>query len=886
MELLKGVLDEMDQGVLVLDEDQRPVYWNARLNEIFRLTTPPPQKASQDKIAERIRRHLPDSTLLSKTIPASPKEPNPQEGWTTLTDGRKVKWMLSSLKSNGPRPLNIFKFEEAQADRKNQNEASAFKQVAENLGVGIWLRDQDDLVYTNPAIRKIFGVEDDQTPSLELFSSRMHPEDRQQVSDSFHSQDFRNKGMQKEIFRIITPGGERKWIESRVFPVYGENGEMIRIAGIDRDITRERETFIKLEETNETLQKIIQSSPDSIVITDLEGNITYCNKETAILFECQSKEELTGKNVFGLVFEEDRNLTHQHMLKVLEKGTVKNLGYRIRTYTNRLIHIEASVSTLNDSNGHPTSFIAISKDVHQRKKAERLLRENERKFRNIFNNANDALILITPHGYHLDNNQKALELTGYSQEEIEKLDITDVLVPERQENAQKIFNRLQKGERLDSSETEFLSKDRRRIPVELSVSPVYDHQGNINAFLSVVRDIRERKSFEQKLIKAKQRAEESDRLKSAFLANMSHEIRTPMNGIVGFTNLLKRNNLNESKKKRFIDIINNSALQLLGIINDIIDISKLETGQQKIQEETFNINQMMREIHTLYQEQARNKNLQLRLHNGLTDATSDITTDRIKLQQILYNLINNALKFTTKGKISLGYESRDRKLCFYVADTGPGIPEDMKEKIFERFMQVLGSDTQFKGGTGLGLSISKGLVELLGGEISVRSKVGEGTTFYFNIPHTGSRKEDSHKENLSLDPAGEEEASKTILLVEDNPDHALYMKEIIKKLSIPGHHFRIIHLTHGHEAIRFCNNREVDMVLMDLGLPDINGATAIQSILKYKPELPVIAQSAYMNAGGREQMLEAGFTDYIPKPLSPNRVKRTITRVLCQNQRQ
>jgi signal transduction histidine kinase len=288
--------------------------------------------------------------------------------------------------------------------------------------------------------------------------------------------------------------------------------------------------------------------------------------------------------------------------------------------------------------------------------------------------------------------------------------------------------------------------------VELTAAPLRNNAGEVIAILSIVRDIRERKNFEQQLIEAKQKAEESDRLKSAFLANMSHEIRTPMNGIVGFSNILKRQELSKTKRDRFINIINNSAEQLLNIINDIIDISKLETGQQKILQEEFELNEMLKETHTLFRSQAKEKDLKLILHQGLPSDQSRIQTDKTKLQQILHNLIGNALKFTQRGRVEFGYEKDTTQLHFYVRDTGKGIPEEMHGKIFERFMQVYDQESVALGGTGLGLSICKGLVELLGGSIDVQSEPGAGTMFQFDIPYqtaTSSKSPDSNAGTLA-----------------------------------------------------------------------------------------------------------------------------------------
>jgi PAS domain S-box-containing protein len=489
------------------------------------------------------------------------------------------------------------------------------------------------------------------------------------------------------------------------------------------------------ENSNEKLKKIIQSSPDSIVITDLDGNITYFNHETVRMYECEESErQLYKTNVFNLVYEPDRERTLEYMMLVLQQGTVKNIEYRIRSCRDNLIDVEASVSTIDDCKGNPTAFIAISKDVSERNHTRRLLRESEKKFRDIFNHAHDAMFLIDSQGYHLDSNQGAMELTGYSREELSRFHFTDLVAEAFLEKSYKVFNALLNGEEGGTFENEIFDKQGRGIPVELTVTPIQDNQGNLASILVIIRNIYERKNFEQQLILAKQKAEESDQLKSAFLANMSHEIRTPMNGIIGFSGMLLRDNISEKKKKHFVNIINNSANQLLGIINDIIDISKLETGQQKVNAETFNLNHLIRETYSVFAPTAGDKELRFHYHTPLQDDSSYVHTDRVKLQQIINNLLNNAFKFTTEGKVEFGYEPMPDGIKFFVSDTGQGIPEEMQEKIFERFMQVPDPSGGSNGGTGLGLSISRGLAELLGGSIAINSKMDQGTAFYIELP--------------------------------------------------------------------------------------------------------------------------------------------------------
>jgi len=267
-----------------------------------------------------------------------------------------------------------------------------------------------------------------------------------------------------------------------------------------------------------------------------------------------------------------------------------------------------------------------------------------------------------------------------------------------------------------------------------SISPIIDEQGNITNFVSIAEDITEKKKNEDELIKAKEKAEESDRLKSAFLANISHEIRTPMNGILGFAELLKEPGLDIENQMEFLGIIVQSGQRMLNIINDLIDISKIAAGATNLRIQKTNINDILQEIHLFFLPEVNKKNIHFDYHCALPGEDCYMLTDGTKLNQILTNLIKNAIKFTQKGSITFGYTCKESKFEFYVSDTGSGIPADQLEVVFERFIQGTMSLTRNHEGAGLGLAISKAYVEMLGGSIRVDTELGKGSTFTFELP--------------------------------------------------------------------------------------------------------------------------------------------------------
>ncbi len=382
---------------------------------------------------------------------------------------------------------------------------------------------------------------------------------------------------------------------------------------------------------------------------------------------------------------------------------------------------------------------------------------------------------------------------------------------------------------------------------------------------------------EETLQEAKRKAEESDRLKSLFLSNMSHEIRTPMNAIVGFAEMLQDTDLNREQKNRFLEVIIKSGDNLLRLINDIIDISKIEAGQLKFDYSDCLVNEMISDLETYFkQELVRQKKQHLNLYVQLGHPESDfaLQTDCTRLKQILNNLIGNAVKFTDEGFIEFGYQIKSGSIEFFVRDSGIGIAADKQKLIFERFGQVQEAISRNLSGTGLGLTISKNLVEMLGGAIWVDSIPGEGSTFFFNLPlrlgarHVSKEKQETGEDaKLAFDLLG-----KNILIVEDVDTNYFYLSSLLQKMNC-----KIQRANNGLKAIEIAKkDKSIDLILMDIELPVLDGYKATQEIKKFRPELPIIAQTAFAMMGERERSREAGCNDYIAKPIRKEELISTL----------
>jgi len=400
----------------------------------------------------------------------------------------------------------------------------------------------------------------------------------------------------------------------------------------------------------------------------------------------------------------------------------------------------------------------------------------------------------------------------------------------------------------------------------------------ISAQISISID---RKKAEEDLINALERATESDRLKSIFLSTMSHELRTPLNAVIGFSGMMAESELSEEEIKNFANIVQISGENLLSIINDMFDIALIETDKVQVNKEKFSINKTLKDIYSIFMKNDKilDNSVNLIIKKELGEELDVINTDKTKFRQILINLIGNAFKFTHQGTIEFGYNVKTDNstsfLQFYVKDTGIGIPKDKQSIIFEWFRQVDGSFTRQYGGTGLGLFISKKLVELLGGKIWVESEEDKGSTFYFTLAFEPIVKITNIDTEKSKKPEYDWK-DKTILIVDDIPEIYKFFESILKETNA-----KLILVKNGKEAIStFKANKEIDLVLMDIQLPDINGYEVTKQIKKINKDIPVIAQTAYALHGDREKALEAGCDDYITKPIKAKKLLSLIDKYL------
>ncbi|MDA3853473.1 MAG: PAS domain S-box protein [Bacteroidales bacterium] len=452
--------------------------------------------------------------------------------------------------------------------------------------------------------------------------------------------------------------------------------------------------------------------------------------------------------------------------------------------------------------------------------------------------------------------------------------------PEDRDELEASFFEALKSRKLFKSEFRFNTNDGQEKYILAQGVAEYNEDKKIRTLIGTMIDITDRKTIEnrlkrqkdnylklnEELIISRKKAEDSEKLKTSFFSNMSHVIRTPLNGILSFSSLLMEPELSDEERLEYSQVIVDSGKRLLHIVNDILDISKLQSDNFKIMKSESKINRLLDTLYSLFSQEKKVQegDLKFTLHKPLDNDECIIYTDHNRLNQIITNLLSNAMKFTEKGHIDFGYRIAGDALNFYVEDSGIGVPEEMTEKIFEPFRQVEGHLVKEHGGTGLGLAISRKLTHLLGGEMTLESEEGKGSKFNFTLPYNRTKtKPIAVAPQISQKALRESIQDICLLIAEDDEINFLFYKSFL------GNRLTLLRAKNGKEAIDMVkNNPEIDAVLMDIKMPVMNGIEAIKIIKSFRPKLPIIAQTAYAMPEDKKMVIDAGGDDYISKPIN------------------
>lgn len=514
----------------------------------------------------------------------------------------------------------------------------------------------------------------------------------------------------------------------------------------------------------------------------------------------------------------------------------------------------------------------------QRNRAIQHAEDNQQRYRELADMLPQSVFETDSFGNYTYANKAWYNAFGYNSSELaEGLNLIETLISESQQE-----NILGK-EKIEYSNYIAIRKNGSRFPASVYTDNII-RNGKIAGRRGIIIDITDRINYIRTLQQETSKAKTSDELKSSFLANMSHEIRTPMNSIIGFSNLLASEQIPDSQKRDFTQYIRSSSELLLNLVDDIIDIAKIEAGELKIIKKDCELNALGQELLTTSKETCRRFNksgLDLIFTPDPVNPGVFMKTDPFRLRQIMVNLINNAIKFTEKGSVEFGYTIKDEtQVEFFVRDTGVGLSRDEIDMIFERFKRTRRSEEKNIVGTGLGLAISKNLVQLLGGEMWVNSVAGSGTTFLFTLPYLiptilpTERGGDLYRHETSYNWSG-----KTILIAEDDLYSSKFLRELLGKTGV-----EILHVPNGEMAVEvFRSNPDIDLVIMDIQMPEMDGLEATRLIKKMNLQIPVIAQTAFAMAGDKEKFQKAGCDEYVSKPVNTNQFMSMINHFLTKD---
>ena len=707
--------------------------------------------------------------------------------------------------------------------------------------------------------------------TTETVNKFVHPEDLI-VSDELLAKHIRGELAYYECeLRMKHKNGNWVWILDRgKVHIRDKDGRPLFISGTHQNITDRKETEQAFIDSEKNFHSIFDSSSGAIAIIDPDTTISMVNEEF-----CRrsgySKEEITGMSWTQLLPYNElyRFNDFQDRRRLNPDDGPDRYDFSFLNKYGEPKQVIGSFAILSNQ-----QMIASLVDITDRKIAEEKLKESLSLMKAILESINNGILVVSNQGAVLRTNEMFSKMWKVPANVVSSGDDNTLLnyVLEQLTDPEEFLNKVLELYKTPDAESDSLVHFKDGRVFDRISKPIYlvgEVRGRVWSFF----DITERKRAEKEIIDALDKAEESNRLKSTFLTNMSHEIRTPMNGILGFTELLSNPDLSSDDRQNFIEIIRISGARMLNTINNIIDISIIESGVLKVDKIETNINKQIEFIFQFFRQEVLNKGLSLEFRTGLPLEKAIIITDNEKVIGILTNLLKNAIKFTKSGSIEFGYECKGETLEFFIKDTGVGISPAQQQIIFERFRQGNESYNRDYEGSGLGLTISKSYVEIMGGQIWLESEVGKGTTFYFTIPFEPLAEEKYSAENNLTEIDNDMLRKKLkILIVDDDRVSRLLIAKMVGVISK-----EILYAGNGAEAIKFSSeNSDLDLIFMDLSLPEIDGYEATKRIRKFDSKIIIIAQTAYGFSEDRDKAIEAGCNEYISKPINKRLLHKLI----------
>lgn len=784
--------------------------------------------------------------------------------------------------------------------------------IFDSMSVGLEIYDQNGfLTEINHVKLELIGVKDKrEVLGLNLFETPLIPDEvKKQIEKGETVRFTANYDFSSTSYTFPTNLSEIRTFEITASSIRNEMGMITNYLLITQNITERmqwkrkyenlyNEALEAKEQLHEDKQKRLQNELKrhsmvlSISLDALNAYTWYYDIENDILtygdgFEKigRSPETVNTLDKFvNSLYPGDRERTLSELREVIENGESDfSIEYRVSLNNNDNYawrECRGVVETVVEEGISRRYLFGMDIDIGVHKSTELALLESENEMRQlirqndlVLNNINSGLAYIT-NDYVVQWENISLCSKSLSYEAYKKGELCYKTAHNRTTPCENCV--LQRARLSGQVETIQFCFDNKNV-IEVFATPVYNNLGEIEGVVIRVDNVTERQHMIGELQKARKKAEESDKLKSAFLANMSHEIRTPLNAIVGFSDLLTVTEDLEEKEE-YVNIINTNNELLLKLINDILDLSKIEAGSVELKYEEFDMAVYFNELAASMQARITNPNVRLISINPYP--TCMVKMDKSRFAQVLINYMTNAIKYTPEGYIEMGYEMAEEGIRIYVRDTGIGIQDEKKCKVFHRFEKL----DEFAQGTGLGLSICKAIIEVCGGSLGFESEYGKGSLFWAIMPFTDKCEDESslrkknaiNKEqvNKAIAKNGKKER-KIILVAEDIQSNFLLVSSLLKNK------FELLHAPNGRDAVEFVRTHPVDLVLMDMKMPIMDGRTATAEIRKFNPNIPIVALTAHAFDTDRVVALEVGCNDYLVKPINGAKLMQTLKEYGC-----
>lgn len=773
----------------------------------------------------------------------------------------------------------------AEEELRASEQRLSLAQQAGGVGIFDWDLVTGNIIWTSE-LEKIYGMSapTDAKERITSWLNCIHPEDRPWMLESLRQLLGSTHNEEQWDYRFIRPDGRERWISGRSLALRDLNNQPLRILVTNIDITERKRVEEALRESEKRYRGLIEDQTELICLFEADETITFVNDAGCRYFG-KMREEMIGHSFLPLIPEEDREFVKAKIATLSRENPVVTIEHRVLLSQGGVAWQEWKNRLIFDEYGQPARYQAVGRDITERKIAEKKLKESEEKYRHL---VEDSLMGIgISHGnLVVFANPALLRIYGYDNlEEFLKVPLLDLVAPQSRKD---IVHRMRKTSEEKSMPFELeytaLRKDGQTRVLRAYVSYI-TLEGEIYA-QTTFQDITEQKRAEEELRRtkdelelrvqertaelqnAKEAAEAAAEAKTSFLANMSHELRTPMNAVIGMASILGETDLSPEQKE-CIETISNSGRALLSVINDILDLSRIDRGKAELECQPFSLMVSVKEAIDLVVSFASIKGLTLS-YRSEGPIPEYMVGDASRIRQVLVNLLSNAVKFTDKGTVEVLVQAAKNanesyEIHLSVKDTGIGVSQTALDKLFQPFTQADSSITKKYGGTGLGLAISKRLVEMMGGRIWAESAPGLGSTFHFTVI----------LDSTSVIPARPVETVHVIsdgakvskdlhiLLAEDNPVSQRVALLMLKKLG-----YKVDAVANGLEVLQALEYRHYDLIFMDVQMPEMDGIEATKKIRQRWPHGPkIIALTAYALKGDRERFLQAGMDGYISKPM-------------------